>query len=77
MAPQGERIVHVETKTDLMIAALAKVRDILRQRLAIEFERFVCMSLEATVFPANDVRGPRRLVSTRGVPWRSLEGEGP
>ena len=33
MAPQGERIVRVETKTDLMIAALAEVRDILRQRL--------------------------------------------
>jgi hypothetical protein len=33
MVPQGERIVRVETKTDLMIAALAEVRDILRQRL--------------------------------------------
>ena len=33
MAPQGERIVRVETKTDLLIAALAEVKDILRQRL--------------------------------------------
>jgi len=33
MAPQGERIVRVETKTDLLIAALAELKDILRQRL--------------------------------------------
>jgi hypothetical protein len=33
MAPQGERIVRVETKADLLIAALAEVKDILRQRL--------------------------------------------
>jgi hypothetical protein len=33
MAPQGERIVRVDTKTDLVIAALAEVKDILRQRM--------------------------------------------
>ena len=33
MAPQGERLVRVETKTDLLIAALAELKDILRQRL--------------------------------------------
>jgi hypothetical protein len=33
MVPQGERIVRVETKTDLLIAALAEVKDILRQRM--------------------------------------------
>jgi hypothetical protein len=32
MAPQGERLVRVETKTDLLIAALAEVKDIVRQR---------------------------------------------
>jgi hypothetical protein len=31
MAPQGERIVRVETKTDLLIAALAEVKDILQR----------------------------------------------
>jgi len=33
MAPQGERLVRVETKTDLLIAALAEVKDIVRQRV--------------------------------------------
>jgi hypothetical protein len=33
MAPQGERLVRVETKTDLLIAQIVKVKDILRQRL--------------------------------------------
>ena len=32
MAPQGERLVRVETKTDLLIAGLAEVKDIVRQR---------------------------------------------
>lgn len=33
MAPQGERLVRVETKTDLLIAQIVKVKDIVRQRL--------------------------------------------
>jgi hypothetical protein len=33
MAPQGERLARVETKTDLLIAALAEVKDMVRQRL--------------------------------------------
>jgi hypothetical protein len=33
MAPQGERLVRVETKTDLLIAQIVEVKDILRQRL--------------------------------------------
>jgi cell division protein FtsB len=33
MAPQGERLARVETKTDVLIAALAEVKDMVRQRL--------------------------------------------
>ena len=33
MAPQAERLARVETKTDLLIAALAEVKDMVRQRL--------------------------------------------
>jgi hypothetical protein len=32
MAPQGERLVRIETKTDLLIATLAEVKDIVWQR---------------------------------------------
>jgi hypothetical protein len=33
MAPQAEHLVRIEIKTDLLIAALAEVKDMVRQRL--------------------------------------------